>query len=331
MKYFEVNFRIDAPAELLQTARDILSALAGETGFETFEETADGLTGYVQQPLLDREALDALASNFPLPHSTVSYDIAEAEYRDWNEQWEQQGFEPIEVGRFVIHDGKHKAYEPHEAPEALPSAPEGATIDFSLNGETIEAPSGAVGGASGTSGASSALSVEIHARQAFGTGTHETTRMMVAALDECLLSSQHEEGLRVLDCGTGTGILAIAALKGGAREAVGYDIDEWSTDNARHNAALNGVDDRFTVMLGDVTVLHDVEGTFDVVMANINRNILLADMPAMTQKLAPGGRMLLSGFLADDVDSLLDKANTLGLTLIEEKHEAQWHCLVLIR
>ena len=322
MKYFEVNFRIEAPAELLQTARDILSALAGETGFETFEETADGLTGYVQQPLLDREALDALASDFPLPHSTVSYDIAEAEYRDWNEQWEQQGFEPIEVGRFVIHDGK--------AQKAPPSAPEGATIDSSrlTSRKTIEAPSGAVGGALG---ASSAFSVEIHARQAFGTGTHETTRMMVAALDECLLSSQHEEGLRVLDCGTGTGILAIAALKGGAREAVGYDIDEWSTDNARHNAALNGVADRFTVMLGDVTVLHDVEGTFDVVMANINRNILLADMPAMTQKLAPGGRLLLSGFLADDVAPLLDKANTLGLTLIEEKHEAQWHCLVLKR
>ena len=291
MKYYEVNFRIEAPAELMQTARDILSAMAGEAGFETFEETDSGLTGYVQQQLLDREALDQLAGNFPLPSSTVSYDIREAEYRDWNEQWEQQGFEPIEVGRFVIHDGQHK---PHSHSPFTP------------------------------------IEVEIHARQAFGTGTHETTRMMVSVLDECLSHSQNMEGpgLRVLDCGTGTGILAIVALKGGAREAVGYDIDEWSTDNARHNAALNGVDSRFTVLLGDVSVLRNVEGTFDVVLANINRNILLADMPAMVEKLAHGGRLAMSGFLADDVPPLLAKAKELGLSLMAEKNEAGWYCLV---
>ena len=298
MKYYEVNFRIEAPAELMQTARDILSAMAGEAGFETFEETDSGLTGYVQQQLLDREALDQLVGNFPLPSSTVSYDIREAEYRDWNEQWEQQGFEPIEVGRFVIHDGQHKP-RPHS--------------HFTP------------------------IEVEIHARQAFGTGTHETTRMMVSVLDECLLTTlnggSREEpgegsGLRVLDCGTGTGILAIVALKGGAREAVGYDIDEWSTDNARHNAALNGVDSRFTILLGDVSVLRNVEGTFDVVLANINRNILLADMPAMVEKLAHGGRLAMSGFLADDVPPLLAKAKELGLSLMAEKNEAGWYCLV---
>ena len=107
MKYFEVIFRIEAPAELMQTARDILSAIAGEAGFETIEETDEGLTGYVQQQLLNREALDQLVADFSLPSSTVSYDIREAEYRDWNEEWEQQGFEPIEVGRFIIHDGQH--------------------------------------------------------------------------------------------------------------------------------------------------------------------------------------------------------------------------------
>ena len=136
------------------------------------------------------------------------------------------------------------------------------------------------------------------------------------------------KGKRVLDCGTGTGILAIVALKGGAREAVGYDIDEWSTDNARHNAALNGVDSHFTVLLGDVSVLRSVEGTFDVVLANINRNILLADMPAMVMKLSPGGTLALSGFLADDVPLLITKAKELGLSLMTEKHEAGWYCLV---
>ena len=304
MKYFEVNFRIEAPAELMQTARDILSAMAGEAGFETFEETDEGLTGYVQQQLLDREALDELTRDFPLPSSTVSYAIYEAEYRDWNEQWEQQGFEPIVVDRYIIHDGRHL---PSPSPTPAPS-PEGR------GAAAVKAtPSG--GGLVGA--------IEIHARQAFGTGTHETTRMMVSTL-----AAMELKGKRVLDCGTGTGILAIVALKGGAREAVGYDIDEWSTGNARHNAALNGVDSRFTVMLGDVSVLQNVEGTFDVVLANINRNILLADMPAMAAKLAPGGTLVLSGFLAADVPLLIAKAKDLGLSLMAEKKEAAWRCLV---
>ena len=166
--------------------------------------------------------------------------------------------------------------------------------------------------------------IEIHARQAFGTGTHETTRMMVSTL-----AAMELKGKRVLDCGTGTGSLAIVALKGGAREAVGYDIDEWSTENARHNAALNGVESRFTVLLGDASVLQSVEGTFDVVLANINRNILIADIPVMVEKLSPNGRLALSGFLADDVPLLLAKAKELGLSLLTEKNEAGWYCLVL--
>lgn len=284
MKYFQVDFRIEAPEELMQTGRDVLSAMAGEAGLETFEETGEGITGYVQQQLLERQQLDDIIDSFPLPDTTVSYDIREAEYRDWNEEWEQQGFDHIVVDRYIIHDGKH-----------LPT----------LNPQ------------------SSSQEIEIHARQAFGTGTHETTRMMVSTL-----AAMELEGKRVLDCGTGTGILAIVALKGDAREAVGYDIDEWSTDNALHNAMLNGVNDRMTVLLGDVTVLNDVEGTFDVVLANINRNILLADMPAMAARLAPGGTLALSGFLVADVPLLIAKAKDLGLSLLSEKHEAGWYCLV---
>lgn len=283
MKYFEVNFRIEAPEETMQTARDILSAMAGEAGFETFEETEEGITGYVQQQLLDRDGLETIVNDFPLPHSTVSYIVREAEYRDWNEQWEQQGFEPIMVDRFIIHDGKH-----------LPST---------MNSELC--------------------TIEIHARQAFGTGTHETTRMMVVTLAEMQL-----EGKRVLDCGTGTGILAIVALKSEAQEAVGYDIDEWSTENARHNAVINGVDERFRILLGDATVLDSVEGTFDVVVANINRNILLADMPAMTAKLKPGGLFAISGFLTQDVDVLIDRAQELGLSMTAQQQEADWVCLL---
>ena len=171
------------------------------------------------------------------------------------------------------------------------------------------------------------LEIEIDARQAFGTGTHETTRMICSELISLLTphSSLHK---RVLDCGTGTGILSICALKLGAQEAIGYDIDEWSVDNARHNAVINRVDDRFTSLLGDATILNKVEGTFDLVLANINRNILLADMPAMREKMAPGARLILSGFYTADAPLLIGKATTLGLTLEQQKEDNNWACLI---
>ena len=256
MKYFEVKFTLSPYST---DASDVLSALAGEAGFESFEETSDGLLGYVQQSLFSEETLQEVLADFPFEGVTVTYDIREAEDRDWNEAWEQEGFEPIVISpSIVIHDGRH-----------LPSE------------------------------VSTLLEIEIDARQAFGTGTHETTRMI------CSEAVQYARGARILDCGTGTGILSICALKLGATEAVGYDIDEWSVDNARHNAVINGVDERFTSLLGDATILNKVEGTFDLVLANINRNILLADMPAMREKMAPGARLILRGFYTADASLLI--------------------------
>ena len=279
MKYFEVKFTLSPYST---DASDVLSAMAGEAGFESFEETADGLLGYVQQSLFSENTLQEVLSDFPFEGIAVTYDIREAEDRDWNEAWEQEGFEPIVISpSIVIHDGRH-----------LPSE------------------------------VSTLLEIEIDARQAFGTGTHETTRMI------CSEAVQYARGARILDCGTGTGILSICALKLGATEAVGYDIDEWSVDNARHNAVINRVDDRFTSLLGDVTILNKVEGTFDLVLANINRNILLADMPAMREKMAPGARLILSGFYTADASLLIEKAATLGLTLQQQKEENDWACLI---
>ena len=286
MKYYEVNFTIEAPAELMQDARDILSALAGEAGFETFEDTDEGVKGYVQQGLFDEALLKALIGDFPLPSCTVAYTVNEAEDKDWNEQWEQQGFEPIVVNdTLVIHDGRH-----------LPS---------DIRPQT---------------------SIEIDAHLAFGTGTHETTRMMVGQLMSLDLTDK-----RVLDCGTGTGILGIAALKLGAREAVGYDIDEWSADNARHNAVINMVDGQFTSLLGDASILKEVSGQFDVVLANINRNILLNDMEAFVGKMAPHSTLLLSGFYEQDIPMLEEKAASLGLKKQAQQHDGDWACLMFMR
>ena len=302
MKYFEIAFTLTPYSN---DACDVLAALAGEVGFETFVETETGLTGYVQQSLFDEQALKEALEDFPFEGVSIGYDVQEAEDKDWNEQWEQEGFEPIvvecgvrseecgvrNVKTLIIHDGRH-----------LPA-------DVS----SLHTPH------------SSLLEIEIDAKLAFGTGTHETTRMICATLLDLF---GNLSPLKALDCGTGTGILAICALKLGAKEAIGYDIDEWSVDNARHNAVINQVDDRFTSLLGDVTILKEVEGTFDLVMANINRNILLADMPMMHEKMAPGARLILSGFYTADIPMLTEKAQSLGMTLMAQKEDNDWACLV---
>jgi len=133
---------------------------------------------------------------------------------------------------------------------------------------------------------------------------------------------------QVLDCGTGTGILSICALKLGARRAVGYDIDEWSVDNARHNAVINRCDDRFTSLQGDATILDTIDGVFDLVVANINRNILLADLPAFRRKMTDGAVLILSGFYTDDAPMLIEAAGRLGLNPIKQKEDHDWCCLV---
>jgi ribosomal protein L11 methyltransferase len=301
MKYFEVEFTI---LPFSTDAADLLAAIAGEAGFETFEETSTGLMGYIQQDLLDVGILQASLSDFPFEGTSISYDIRPAEDRDWNEQWEQEGFEPIvvegdswseecgvwseECPVIVIHDGRH-------LPEIMPTG---------------------------------AIPIEIDAKLAFGTGTHETTRMICSELISLLTPHSTLPETRVLDCGTGTGILSICALKLGATEAIGYDIDEWSVDNARHNAVINQVDNRFTSLQGDISILNKVEGNFNLVLANINRNILLADMESFRGKMAPDACLILSGFYTEDSKMLIEKAKTLGLKLTKQKEDQNWACLV---
>ena len=280
MKYYEVDFTI-VPCS--QDTQDILSALAGEAGFETFEETATGLKGYVQQTQFDEEVLKLVLEGFPFENVSLSYSIQEAEDKDWNEQWEQEGFEPIVVrdGKLVIHDGRH------------------------LPNNTAE------------------VQIEIDAHLAFGTGTHETTRMICGMLLDMQLN-----GLRVLDCGCGTGILGICALKLGAASCVGYDIDEWSADNTRHNAVINRVDDHLTTLCGDASVLSGFDAEFNLVMANINRNILLNDMEHFRSVMAPGAQLILSGFYKNDCALLESKAQTLGLSLKDTHTDGDWACLL---
>lgn len=284
MKYLVAEFKIECQDGMIQIARDLLTDALGEAGFETFEDTEDGIKGYVQESLFDENAMNDVISNFMLPDVTINANIQEAEYKNWNEEWEEAGFERININDSItIYDARHDD----------------------------------------GNGIASGISIGIETKQAFGTGTHETTRMIVSTLLNIDL-----KGKRVLDCGCGTGILGIAASKLGASEVVGYDIDEWSSENAIHNAELNGVGN-MKVMLGDASVLKSVEGKFDVVLANINRNILLADMPAFVSVMADDSLLILSGFYASDVDLLMEKAASLGLSKIDSKSDSEWTCLVL--
>jgi ribosomal protein L11 methyltransferase len=284
MKYYVANFDIECADELLQPARELLSAAACEAGFEAFEDTDNGIAGYVQRPLYDKEALDAAIADYMPEGTQVTYNIEEVPDQDWNQGWEDQGFEPIGVSdHLVIYDAKH--------------------TDMSM-----------------FAGDDGVMRIFIEARNAFGTGTHQTTRMILRRLLGMDLT-----GKSVLDCGCGTGILGIVALRLGANRVLGYDIDEWSSENAKHNAALNGVNN-LDVLLGDASVLDGVKEEFDVVIANINRNILLNDMTAFRSHLKTGGRLILSGFYETDVPMLEQAAQSNGLTIIDVVTDGEWAC-----
>lgn len=290
MKYLVATFEINANEDLMQVCRDLLTDGAATAGFESFEDTEKGIEAYVQKEQFDKETLDACIADFPIDGIAITYQVEEAEDKDWNQEWEEQGFAPICIDRkVVIYDAKH---------------PEMYCADK-------------------TEKEGDALEIGIEAQLAFGTGNHETTRMIVATMLGMNLRMK-----RVLDCGTGTGILGIAASKLGAKDVIGYDIDEWSVQNALHNAKLNQVEN-MEVLNGNASVISHISGIFDVVFANINRNILLEDMKKFRSVMGDGAYLVLSGFYEEDIPLLLEKAEELGMQETERRTDNNWACLLL--
>ena len=162
------------------------------------------------------------------------------------------------------------------------------------------------------------LGVVIRPRCAFGAGYHETTSMMTDALLETDLT-----GRRVLDMGCGTGVLGIFAKKRGAAQVVAVDIDDAAVSNARENAQTNDVE--LDVRCADTPP----DEPFDLILANIHRNILLAQMPAYARSLPAGGELWLSGFYADDVPVLLEEAGRQGLREQQTSQRGGWVMLQL--
>ena len=156
---------------------------------------------------------------------------------------------------------------------------------------------------------------------AFGTGTHETTSLCLETLDELV-----QGGERMLDIGTGSGILAIAALKLGAKEAEGVDIDPMCVRTAGENARRNGVAERLTVLVGDLS--DQASGVYDIITANIVAAAILSLAPAVPALMAPGAKFIASGIIDERRDEVLDGLKAAGLRPVQVKEKRGWVCII---
>ena len=165
--------------------------------------------------------------------------------------------------------------------------------------------------------------IVITPKMSFGTGHHETTSLMMNQMFSLDFKKKS-----VLDMGTGTGVLAILASKLGARDLVGIDYDTWSFNNAKENAALNNISDIHFIH-GDVGAISNVK--YDIILANINRNVILNDIENYVSVMDDSSEILLSGFLEEDTPLILKKTKQLGLKLIVSKNKNKWQMLHLKR
>ncbi|WP_347070098.1 50S ribosomal protein L11 methyltransferase [Flavobacterium sp. WV_118_3] len=266
--YIGYHFSVE-PKEL---GSEILIAELGETAFESFIETENGLSAYVQKELWNENILD----DIQILHSeefTISYTIEEIEQVNWNEEWEKN-FEPIDI------DGICQIRAPfHEKNDAQ-------------------------------------YDIVIEPKMSFGTGHHETTFMMAQHLLETDVT-----GMKTLDMGCGTAILAILAEMRGAQPIDAIDIDNWCYLNSIENAERNNCK-HITVYEGNASLLVDQQ--YDLIIANINRNILLNDMQAYVDRLNKGGILLLSGFYEEDIPFIDASCTEKGLTYVKKFQKNNW-------
>ncbi|OYQ42496.1 50S ribosomal protein L11 methyltransferase [Flavobacterium cyanobacteriorum] len=272
--YIGCHFRVE-PKE---PGAEILMAELGETDFESFVETEEGISAYIQKQYWD----EALLSDIQVLQSEefkISYTVEEIEQVNWNEEWEKN-FEAIAVDntcyvRAPFHEKKQVQYD-----------------------------------------------IIIEPKMSFGTGHHETTFMMIQHLLDMDLQNK-----KTLDMGCGTAILAILAEMKGARPVDAIDIDNWCYLNSIENAERNNCS-HITVYEGDASLLEGKQ--YDVIIANINRNILLNDMEQYAACLNKDGVLLLSGFYEDDIPAIDASCRTLGLKLEKKLQRNNWVSLKYI-
>lgn len=273
MKYLEFTFKTNPCTE---TVNDILASVLGDVGFESFIDSSNGLTAYIQQSLCNETSIKEALNDFPMPETTITYTFVEAEDKNWNEEWEKNYFQPIVIGdRCVIHSTFH-----HDVPHAE-------------------------------------YDIVINPQMAFGTGHHETTSLIIEEL-----LNEDLENRSLLDMGCGTSILAILARMRGAHPCTAIDIDEWCVRNSIENIELNKVDD-ISVFQGDASSLKG-KGPFDIIIANINRNILVNDMKHYVACMHEGSILFMSGFYIDDLPVIRAEAEKNGLTFVHHTEKHRW-------
>ncbi|MDM1396181.1 50S ribosomal protein L11 methyltransferase [Myroides odoratimimus] len=276
MVYIGYHFNVE-PREL---GTEILIAELGEKAFESFEETATGVSAYVQKDLWTEDILEDV---FILQSEqfTITYRKEEIAQVNWNEEWEKN-FDPIDV------DGICYVRAPfHEKTSAQ-------------------------------------YDIVIEPKMSFGTGHHETTFMMIRQI----LNNDMQDKV-VLDMGCGTAILAILAAMRGAKHVDAIDIDNWcylnSIENAERNKCTN-----VEVFEGDASIISK-EPKYDVILANINRNILLNDMDKYVASLQKGGEIYFSGFYTEDITAIKNCAEKIGLVFESNFERNNWVSLKFIK
>lgn len=261
-----------------EAASQLLMDAMGERGFESFLETDDGFEGYIQE-------------------------------KDWTEGdgGTMDGLRP-EIR------GVRMEWEAEDAPDEDWNAEWEKTgyTPISIDGGrcVIHGPA--------TERAASETDVVIDPRNAFGSGHHETTRMVVSRLMRMSVS-----GKRVMDMGCGTGVLGIVAAMRGAASVDAVDMDEWSVENTRYNATLNGMGDKVAARQGTSDGL-DAEAEYDIFIANIFREVILSGMRSYARATKRGGTVLLSGFLAADKEAIEAAARQQGLEPEGCEGDGEW-------
>ena len=272
MNYIGLHFKRTGGTLDVQVAREILVAELGALGFESFSETPEGLSAFIQAGQWKDGMLEEVQI---LGSDEVDFEVRreEIEQVNWNEEWEKN-FEPIQVkGQVSIRAPFHK--------------------DPQLKYDIV-----------------------IEPKMSFGTGHHETTHLMIEYLLELEL-----DGKSVLDMGCGAGILAIFSEIKGASAVDAIDIDHWCYENSIENVSRNGCS-KIHVFEGDASLLSGKR--YDLIIANINRNILLNDMSSYVKSLKDDGVLLLSGFYHSDVKRINALAESLGLRKTGEKTKNGW-------
>ncbi|MCH7826792.1 MAG: 50S ribosomal protein L11 methyltransferase [Bacteroidetes bacterium] len=165
------------------------------------------------------------------------------------------------------------------------------------------------------------LVITIDPKMSFGTGEHVTTRLVTLMLEKHL-----QKGDRVLDVGSGTGILSIAAVKLGAESALAIDNDNWCYENGKENCLLNNVESKIEIRNCEIAEVD--EKNFPLIISNIQKNVLLSIAEEFMKRIKLNGTLILSGLLIEDKDDIVNKYNTLGFNLIDSKQMDEWMVLV---